>query len=61
MADEYVLTAPVEKFEKGQKLDVAARYGADHMYDVRLTPSSMKEQGSVELTNKRLGEVARPA
>jgi len=60
MADKYKLTEAVEGFSEGDVLEVASRYGADHVYDVRLVSARPTETGSVELTTEELSEVAEP-
>jgi NTP pyrophosphatase (non-canonical NTP hydrolase) len=52
----YELVEPVEGFSEGEILDVTARFGDWHLYDVKLRPRS--ESGSVEMTVEELGEVA---
>lgn len=56
----YELVEPVGRFEVGAVMEVRARFGDWHIYDVRLEPVDERRIGSVELTAERLDDVARP-
>jgi len=57
----YELVEPVGRFDVGELMEVRARFGEWHIYDVRLEPADERRIGSVELTAERLDAVARPA
>jgi hypothetical protein len=59
-ADQYQLVTAVGNFTAGAVLDVTARFGDWHVYDVRLEPVHQTATGSLELTAERLETVARP-
>jgi hypothetical protein len=56
--ERYKLVRSVGAFDEGELLDVAARFGDWHVYDVRLEPANPARKGSVELTHARLQNVA---
>jgi len=56
----YELERSVGKFDEGDVLEVTARWGDWHLYDVRLEPTTPYELGSVRLTERELKEVATP-
>lgn len=55
----YRLEEPVAGFDEGDILDVTARFGDWHLYDVKLEPRSDEGSGSVELTFSDLESVTR--
>jgi len=57
---QYKLVDAVGKFDEDDILDVTARYGDWHLYDVRLTSKTGTTVGSVELTDEKLEAVAEP-
>jgi hypothetical protein len=54
----YKLVEPVAGFDEGDVLDVTARFGDWHLYDVKLEPRPKGGTGSVELTRETLGQFA---
>jgi hypothetical protein len=56
----YELTEPVAGFSEGDILDVTARFGDWHLYDVKLESRSSVESGSVEMTARKLEFVGEP-
>jgi len=59
----YRLVEPVAGFDEGDLLDVTARFGDWHPYDVKLEPHAEDDEflgeGSVELTFHDLENVSR--
>ncbi len=53
----YELTEPVAGFTEGEILDVTARFGDWHPYDVKLESRSAVDSGSVEMTSEQLESV----
>lgn len=56
---KHELVEPVAGFSEGEILDVTARFGDWHLYDVKLESESA-ESGSIELTTDELREVTEP-
>jgi hypothetical protein len=64
MKQSFKLNESVGGFREGEILDVTARFGDWHEYDLKFTPvsgsTSISAGGIVELTAEELGEVAEP-
>lgn len=56
--NQYELVTEVDGFTEGDRVEVTARYGGWHVYDVRLEPRARHRTGSIQLTEDRLGTVA---
>jgi hypothetical protein len=56
--ERYELVQSVGKFDEGQRLEVTARFGGWHRYDVRLEPACRHATGSLQFTRRRLETVA---
>jgi len=59
--NEYELERPLDDLDEGDVLELTARYGDWHIYDVRLEPVAKSETGSIELDVEELNAITTPA